>query len=173
MEVVPWEGEGCIPTPGTIYRGIASPGCNPIPLYTYAMAEKDTKKKQKDGKEGKGSSSGGGKWAVFAIKNNIPRHPQKGYFYFVASQSMTKENILSRLKSIQDSKTGRGGTKELADDIDDAETKAEDGDYSKYFDVQQVASNLNKERAFKTKGDLADATAKVYNKAIIINKHRK
>jgi len=86
---------------------------------------------------------------------------------------MTKENILSRLKSIQDSKTGRGGTKELADDINDAETKAEDGDYSKYFDVQQVASNLNKERAFKTKGDLADAAAKVYNKAIIINKHRK
>jgi hypothetical protein len=137
------------------------------------MAEKDSKKKQKDGKEGKGSSSGGGKWAVFAIKNNIPRHPQKGYFYFVASQSMSEKNILSRLKSIQDSKTGKGGTKELADDINDAETKAEDGDYSKYFDVEQVASNLNKERAFKTKGDLADAAAKVYNKAIIINKHRR
>lgn len=139
------------------------------------MADQDSKKKQKDGKEGKGKAGGGGggKWAVFAIKNNIPRHPQKGYFYFVASKTMSKENILSRLKSIQDSKTGKGGTKELADDINDAETKAEDGDYSKYFDVQQVAADLGREAAFKTKGDLADAATKVYNKAIIIGKHRK
>jgi len=137
------------------------------------MADKEPKKKQDSDKEGKGKSSGGGQWSVFAIKNNIPGHPQKGYIDFVASETMNEKNILSRLKSIQDSKTGRGGTKELADDIEDAEEKAPDGDYHSYFEVQRVGSNMTREAAFDKKGKLANAARKVYNKAIMIGRHRK
>lgn len=137
------------------------------------MADKETKKKQKDSKDGKGKSSGGGQWSVFAIQNNIPGHPQKGYIDFVASETMSEENILSRLKSIQDSKTGRGGTKELADDINDAEEKAADGKYDKYFEVRTVDTDLSREQAFDKKGKLANAAKKVYNKSIMIGRHRK
>lgn len=131
------------------------------------MAEKDSKKKDGESNRKIKKGSGGG-WSVIAIQNKIPKHSQHGYIDFIATETMSEENILSRLKSIHDSRTGRGGVQDLADDINDAEKQAKgDQKYRDFFDVKTVGSEMSRDQAFEYKGMLADKTAKVYNQAII------
>jgi hypothetical protein len=131
------------------------------------MAEKDSKKKDGNSKRKIKKGSGGG-WSVIAIQNKIPKHSQHGYVDFIATETMSEENILSRLKSIHDSRTGRGGVQDLADDINDAEKQAKgDEKYGDFFVVKTVGSDMSRDEAFDYKGTLADKTAKVYNQAII------
>lgn len=137
------------------------------------MAEKDSKKKdgKKKHKVHKGS---GGSWSVIAIQNKIPRHSQHGFIDFIATETMNEKNILSRLKSIHDSKTGKGGVQDLADDINDAEEQAPKGvKYKEYFEIETVGTDMDRDQAFELKGKLAEKTAKVYNQAIIMKTHVK
>ena len=73
---------------------------------------------------------------------------------------MTEETILSRIRSMQDSKTGRGGTKDLSKDI-----KSAGEDYHDKFSVKVIKSGLSRERAEELKASLIDKHNKVYNQS--------
>jgi len=130
----------------TIYRGRIPVGCNPIPLYK-AMAYTTL---QEAGK----------KFTVFEIENVNKKSKNYKRKIFISTSSMTEETILSRIRSMQDSKTGRGGTKDLSKDI-----KAAGEEYHEKFKVKAVKSNLSRERAEEVKASMIDRYNKVYNQS--------
>jgi hypothetical protein len=100
----------------------------------------------------------GKKYSVYEITNVKERSKNYGRKIYIASSYMKEEDILSRIRSIQDSKTGRGGTKDLAQDI-----RSAGKDYKDSFQVKLIKSGLSRERAEEVKASYIDRASKVYN----------
>lgn len=98
------------------------------------------------------------KYSVFEIQNVKEKSKNYGRKIYVASSYMTEADILSRIRSIQDSKTGRGGTKDLAKDI-----RSAGKDYHEAFKVRLIKSGLSRERAEEVKASFIEKAPKVYN----------
>jgi len=98
------------------------------------------------------------KYTVFEIQNSKKQSKNYGKKIYVATSYMTEDDILSRIRSIQDSKTGRGGTKDLAQDI-----RSAGKNYHEDFKVRKVKSGLSRERAEEIKASQIEKTPKVYN----------
>jgi len=101
------------------------------------------------------------KYTVFEISNSNKESKNYGRKIYVASSYMKEHDILSRIRSIQDSKTGKGGTKELAKDI-----RGSGKGYQEDFTVKTVKSGLSKERAEEVKARFIDKAPKVYNQSM-------
>ena len=104
------------------------------------------------------------KYSVFEISNVNKKSKNYGRRIYIATSYMTQENILSRLRSMQDSKTGRGGSKDLSKDI-----RSAGKDYEDDFQVKTIATNLSRERAEEVKASHIDKHAKVYNQFSKVN----
>ena len=100
----------------------------------------------------------GKKYTVFEITNANKHSKNYGKKIYIASSYMTEVDVLSRIRSIQDSKTGKGGTKDLAQDI-----RSAGKDYHEDFKVKQIKSGLSRERADEIKAALIKKATKVYN----------
>jgi hypothetical protein len=100
------------------------------------------------------------KYSVFQITNSNPGSKNYGKKIFIVSSYMKEEDILSRIRSMQDSKTGRGGTKDLAQDI-----KGAGKDYKEDFSVKTIRSGLTKANAEAVKSRFVDKAGKVYNQS--------
>ena len=100
----------------------------------------------------------GKKYSVFEITNAKRQSKNYGKKIYVASSYMTQDDILSRIRSIQDSKTGKGGTKDLAQDIRSAGKT-----YHEDFKVKLIKSGLSRERAEEVKAAFIQKAPKVYN----------
>ena len=98
------------------------------------------------------------KYSVYEIENVNKRNKNYGRKIYFASCYMKEDDILSRIRSIQDSKTGRGGTKDLAKDI-----RGAGKDYKEDFKVKLIKSGLSRERAEEVKASFIDKASKVYN----------
>lgn len=98
------------------------------------------------------------KYSVYEIENVNRKSKNYGRKIYVASSYMKEEDILSRIRSIQDSKTGRGGTKDLAKDI-----RGAGKDYHEDFNVKLIKSGLSRERAEEVKATYIEKSPKVYN----------
>lgn len=98
------------------------------------------------------------KYSVYEIENVNKRNKNYGRKIYIASSYMKEDDILSRIRSIQDSKTGRGGTKDLAKDI-----RGAGKDYKEDFKVKLIKSGLSRERAEEVKASFIDKASKVYN----------
>ena len=103
------------------------------------------------------------KYSVFEISNSNKKSKNYGRKIYVASSYMTEETILSRLRSMQDSRTGRGGSKELSKDLRSAGKT-----YSDLFKVRVVSSNLSRERAEEVKARQIEKHTKVYNQSMAV-----
>ena len=101
------------------------------------------------------------KYSVFEISNTNKESKNYGRKIYVASSYMKEHDILSRIRSIQDSKTGRGGTKDLAQDI-----KGAGKNYQENFKVRILKGGLSKERAEEVKAAFIDRASKVYNQSM-------
>lgn len=99
-------------------------------------------------------------FTVFEIENVNKKSKNYKRRIYISSSSMTDETILSRIRSMQDSKTGRGGSKELSKDI-----KAAGENYDEKFKVRTVKAGLSRERAEEVKASLIDKHNKVYNQS--------
>ena len=102
----------------------------------------------------------GKKFSVFEIENVNKKSKNYKRKIFISSSSMTMETILSRIRSMQDSRTGRGGTKDLSKDI-----KSAGKEYHEKFKVRVVKGNLSRERAEEVKAAMIDKHNKVYNQS--------
>ena len=100
-------------------------------------------------------------YTVFEITNSNKESKNYGRKIYVASSYMKEHDILSRIRSIQDSKTGKGGTKDLAKDIRGAGKT-----YHEDFKVRTIKSGLSKERAEEVKARQIEKTSKVYNQSM-------
>ena len=100
-------------------------------------------------------------YTVFEISNTNKESKNYGRKIYVASSYMKEHDILSRIRSIQDSKTGKGGTKDLAKDIRGAGKT-----YHEDFKVRTIKSGLSKERAEEVKARQIEKTSKVYNQSM-------
>ena len=98
------------------------------------------------------------KYTVFEITNANKESKNYGKKIFVATSYMTEDDILSRIRSIQDSKTGLGGTKTLAKDI-----RSSGKQYHEDFKVKKIKSGLSRERAEEVKATFIQKNPKVYN----------
>ena len=98
------------------------------------------------------------KYSVFEITNTKKQSKNYGRKIYVASSYMKEDDILSRIRSIQDSKTGRGGTKDLASDI-----RSAGKNYHEDFKVKLIKSGLSRERAEEVKASYIEKAPKVYN----------
>lgn len=103
------------------------------------------------------------KYSVFEISNVNKKSKNYGRKIYVATSYMTEENILSRLRSMGDSKTGKGGSKELSADL-----KSSGKSYQDNFNVRTVATNLSRERAEEVKAAQIEKHSKVYNQAMAV-----
>ena len=106
-------------------------------------------------------SEAGKKYTVFEISNTNKESKNYGRKIYVASSYMEEHDILSRIRSIQDSKTGKGGTKELSKDL-----RSAGKDYHENFKVRTIKSGLSKERAEEIKARFIDRSGKVYNQSM-------
>ena len=100
------------------------------------------------------------KYSVFEITNSSTGSKNYGKKIYVVSSYMTEEDILSRIRSMQDSKTGRGGTKDLSQDI-----KSAGKDYKEEFKVRTERSGMTKDNAEAVKSRFVDKAGKVYNQS--------
>ncbi len=100
----------------------------------------------------------GKKYSVYEIENVNKQSKNYGKKIYVASSYMKEDDILSRIRSIQDSKTGKGGTKDLAQDI-----RGAGKDYKEDFKVSLIKSGLSRERAEEIKSTYIKKAQKVYN----------
>lgn len=101
------------------------------------------------------------KYTVFEISNTNKESKNYGRKIYVASSYMKEHDILSRIRSIQDSKTGRGGTKDLAQDI-----RGAGKNYHDEFKVKTIKSGLSRERAEEVKAAFIEKANKVYNQSM-------
>lgn len=104
-------------------------------------------------------------WSVFEIENVNSKSKQHGKKIFIATSSMTQDNILSRIRSMQDSKTGRGGNKEISKDI-----KAAGEDYKEDFKVTLVDTGMERHEAEDRKASLISKHNKLYNQSVHVHK---
>jgi hypothetical protein len=104
------------------------------------------------------------KYTVFEIKNTNKKSKNYGRAIYVASSYMTEDNILSRLRSMQDSKTGRGGSKEASRDI-----KSAGKNYEDQFSVRVLKSGVSRERAEEIKAAAIEKQTKVYNQEMAVS----
>ena len=100
----------------------------------------------------------GKKYSVYEITNSKRQSKNYGRKIYVATSYMTETDILSRIRSIQDSKTGKGGTKDLAKDI-----RSAGKGYKDDFGVRLIKGGLSRERAEEVKASYIDRASKVYN----------
>ena len=105
----------------------------------------------------------GKEYSVFEIGNRSTGSKNYGKKIYVVSSYMKEDDILSRIRSIQDSKTGRGGTKDLAQDI-----RSAGKDYKEDFSVRKIKGGLSKESADALKAKLVDKAGKVYNQSTAV-----
>ena len=103
----------------------------------------------------------GKEFSVFEITNANKQSKNYGRKIYVASSYMKEHDILSRIRSIQDSKTGRGGTKDLAQDI-----RGAGKDYKEDFKVKTIKTGLSKEAADAIKARFIEKNNKVYNQSM-------
>ena len=98
-------------------------------------------------------------YSVFEITNT-----KNGKKHFLVSSTYTTENVLSGIRSYVDSKSVKGGAKEIAQDI------ANSGkDYHEHFTVKQQGTGLSKEQAEARRSDLVEKAGKVYNQEIQVS----
>lgn len=98
-------------------------------------------------------------YSVFEITNT-----KNGKKHFLVSSTYTTENVLSGIRSYIDSKSVKGGAKEIARDI------ANSGkDYHEHFTVKEQGTGLSKEAAEKRRSDLVEKAGKVYNQEIQVS----
>lgn len=128
------------------------------------MADKqqDDQKKQSS-EQGSPKKGSGGKWSVFEIKNNNPKSKGYGAVAYITSSTMSEENIVSRIKTMGNSKTARGGNKVLAKDLKQAAKQEGDKEYKELFPVTTVASGVSEERAIEIQSEETRRAKKVYN----------
>jgi len=100
-------------------------------------------------------------YTVFEITNSNKESKNYGRKIYVASSYMKEHDILSRIRSIQDSKTGKGGTKDLAKDLRGAGKT-----YHEDFKVKAIKSGLSKETAEEIKARHISKATKVYNQSM-------
>lgn len=105
-------------------------------------------------------------WSVFEIENVNPGSKQYGKKIFIATGSMTQDNILSRIASIDDSKTARGGNKAISKDIKATPTK----ERKKDFKVTLMDTGLSKHKAEDLKATLISKHNKLYNQSTHVHK---
>jgi hypothetical protein len=103
------------------------------------------------------------KYSVFEITNVNSGSKNYGKKIYVTSSYMKEIDILSRIRSMQDSKTGRGGTKDLAKDI-----RGAGKDYKEDFKVRTIKSGLSRESAEAVKARYVEKAGKVYNQATAV-----
>lgn len=101
------------------------------------------------------------RYTVFEISNTNKKSKNYGRKIYISTSYMTEENVLSRIRTIQNSSTGKGGSKNLAKDI-----KAAGEDYKEDFKVITIDSNLSRERAEEIKGAQIEKHNKVYNQSM-------
>lgn len=101
------------------------------------------------------------KYSVFEITNSNKKSKNYGRKIYIATSYMTEETILSRLRSMQDSRTGKGGSKELSKDLRSAGKS-----YDEKFNVKTIGTNYSRERAEEVKAAQIDKHTKVYNQVM-------
>jgi len=95
-------------------------------------------------------------YSVFEITNL-----KNGRKHFMATSAYTKENILSSIRSYIDSKTVKGGAKDLAQDI-----VKSGNDYKEKFTVKQHGSGMSVEQAEKMRAERVAQAGEVYNQEV-------
>lgn len=103
------------------------------------------------------AKGGSGKtYSVFEITND-----KTGRKHYMVSSVYTVENILSGIRTYVNSKTVRGGAKELATDI-----KNSGKDYDEDFKVKQVGKGMSRQAAEARRAELVTKSGEVYNQEI-------
>ena len=95
-------------------------------------------------------------YSVFEITND-----KTGRKHYMVSSVCTVENILSGIRTYVNSKTVRGGAKELASDI-----KNSGKDYDEDFKVKQVGKGMSRQAAEARRAELVTKSGEVYNQEI-------
>lgn len=107
---------------------------------------------QEAGKKG----DSGKQYSVFEITNT-----KNGKKHYMISSVYTLDNILSGIRTYMNSKTVRGGARELAQDI-----KGAGKEYDEYFEVQEVGKGLDRQSAERRRAELVTKSGEVYNQEI-------
>jgi hypothetical protein len=104
----------------------------------------------------KARGESGKTYSVFEITND-----KTGRKHYMVSSVYTVENILSGIRTYVNSKTVRGGAKELASDI-----KNSGKDYDEDFKVKQVGKGMSRQAAEARRAELVTKSGEVYNQEI-------
>ena len=104
----------------------------------------------------KAKGESGKTYSVFEITND-----KTGRKHYMVSSVYTVENILSGIRTYVNSKTVRGGAKELASDI-----KNSGKDYDEDFKVKQVGKGMSRQAAESRRAELVTKSGEVYNQEI-------
>lgn len=106
----------------------------------------ETNKKGESGKQ----------YSVFEITNT-----KNGRKHYMVSSVYSLDNILSGVRTYMNSKTVRGGAKELAQDI-----KGAGKDYDENFTVKELGKGMSREAAERRRAELVTKSGEVYNQEI-------
>lgn len=98
----------------------------------------------------------GKQYSVFEITNT-----KTGRKHFMVSSVYTEETILSGIRTYVNSKTVKGGAKELAKDI-----KNSGKDYDEKFKVKTVGKGMSAQGAEARRAELVTKSGEVYNQEI-------
>lgn len=106
----------------------------------------ETNKKGESGKQ----------YSVFEITNT-----KNGRKHYMVSSVYSLDNILSGVRTYMNSKTVRGGAKELAQDI-----KGAGKNYDENFTVKELGKGMSREAAERRRAELVTKSGEVYNQEI-------
>lgn len=106
----------------------------------------ETSKKGESGKQ----------YSVFEITNT-----KNGRKHYMVSSVYSLDNILSGVRTYMNSKTVRGGAKELAQDI-----KGAGKNYDENFTVKELGKGMSREAAERRRAELVTKSGEVYNQEI-------
>ena len=104
------------------------------------------------------SSKSGKTYSVFEITNT-----KNGKKHYMITSRYSLENILSGDRTYVNSKTVKGGAKNLAQDIKNAGE-----DYDEHFRVKEVGKGMSREAAEKRRADYVTKSGEVYNQEIVV-----
>lgn len=107
-------------------------------------------------REAERKSDTGKVYSVFEIINT-----KNGKKHYMVSSVYTVENILSGIRTYMNSKTVKGGAKELAQDI-----KGAGKDYDEHFRVREVGKGMSRQAAEARRAELVTKSGEVYNQEI-------
>lgn len=107
-------------------------------------------------KEASKKGESGKQYSVFEITNT-----KNGRKHYMISSVYTLENILSGIRTYQNSKTVRGGAKELAQDIKNAGK-----DYDEDFTVKEMGKGMSRDSAEQRRAELVNKSGEVYNQEV-------